>query len=63
MCNVREIELDIAAEGHMELPKSIYSCSKLEVLKLHLDFDIKVPNGGMCFPMCEDRTCHAQISE
>lgn len=50
MCNVRKIELGIAEEAHMELPESIYSCSTLEVLKLHSDFDIKVPDGGMCFP-------------
>ncbi|KAL9457994.1 hypothetical protein AB3S75_006945 [Citrus x aurantiifolia] len=50
MCNVRKIELGIAEEAHMELPESIYSCSTLEVLKLHSDFDIKVPDGGMYFP-------------
>ncbi|XP_024046535.1 FBD-associated F-box protein At3g52670, partial [Citrus clementina] len=44
------IELGIAEEVHMELPESIYSCSTLEVLKLHSNFDIKVPDGGMCFP-------------
>lgn len=47
---VRELELYLGQQNHIELPEDIYTSRSLEVLKLDSDFVITVPPSGICFP-------------
>lgn len=49
--NVRDIELShVYVDVLIELPDNICTCNTLEMLKLKLDFDFKIPTSRTCFP-------------
>lgn len=50
MRNACDIELNLDNDKSIELPMSIYASVALEVLELNLNFFIKTPPSGICFP-------------
>ncbi|XP_015386752.1 F-box/LRR-repeat protein At4g14103 isoform X3 [Citrus sinensis] len=58
--NVGDIELNhVYVDVLIELPDNICTCKTLEMLKLKLDFDFKIPTSRICFPSL--KCLHAEM--